>query len=54
MSVPHPGSGQHMETPVASEATTISSGGGLADSYAAALYALADENHVLVTVVSQM
>ena len=43
-----------METPVASEATTISSGGGLADRYAAALYAHADENHELDTVVSQM
>jgi F-type H+-transporting ATPase subunit delta len=43
-----------METKVASEATTISSGGGLADRYAAALYAYADENHVLDTVVSQM
>jgi F-type H+-transporting ATPase subunit delta len=43
-----------METNVASEATTISSGGGLADRYAAALYAHADENHVLDTVVSQM
>jgi F-type H+-transporting ATPase subunit delta len=43
-----------METPVASEATTISSGGGLVDRYAAALYALADEKHVLDTVVSQM
>ena len=43
-----------METHVASEATTISSGGGLADRYAAALYALADEHHVLDTVVSQM
>ena len=46
--------GQHMETNVASEATTISSGGGLADRYAAALYAHADDNHVLDTVVSQM
>lgn len=43
-----------METNVASEATTISSGGGLADRYATALYALADDNHVLDTVVSQM
>ena len=43
-----------METNVASEATTISSGGGLADRYAAALYAHADDNHVLDTVVSQM
>jgi F-type H+-transporting ATPase subunit delta len=43
-----------METPVASAATTISSGGGLTDRYAAALYALADENHVLDAVVSQM
>ena len=48
------GAGQHMETNVASEATTISSGGGLTDRYAAALYALADDNHVLDTVVSQM
>lgn len=48
------GSAQQMETNVASEATTISSGGGLADRYATALYALADENHVLDTVVSQM
>jgi F-type H+-transporting ATPase subunit delta len=39
---------------VASEATTISSGGGLTDRYAAALYALADEHRVLDTVVSQM
>jgi F-type H+-transporting ATPase subunit delta len=43
-----------MDIPVASEATTISSGGGLTDRYAAALYAHADENHVLDTVVSQM
>ena len=43
-----------METKVASEATTISSGGGLADRYAAALYALADENRTLDTVVQQM
>jgi len=43
-----------METNVASKATTISSGGGLADRYAMALYALADENHALDTVVSQM
>ena len=43
-----------METHVASEATTISSGGGLADRYAAALYAHAEENHVLDTVVYQM
>jgi len=39
---------------LASEATTISSGGGLADRYAAALYAHADEHHALDTVVSQM
>ena len=43
-----------METPVASTATTISSGGGLTDRYAAALYAHADENHALDTVVLQM
>ena len=48
------GSGQHMETNVASEATTISSGGGLTDRYASALYSLADDNRVLDTVVSQM
>ncbi len=54
MPEPHTGPGQHMETHVASEATTISSGGGLTDRYAAALYALADDNHVLDTVVSQM
>jgi len=39
---------------LASEATTISSGGGLADRYAAALYAHADENHALDAVVAQM
>jgi F-type H+-transporting ATPase subunit delta len=43
-----------METNVASEATTISSGGGLTDRYAAALYSLADEHRVLDTVVSEM
>jgi F-type H+-transporting ATPase subunit delta len=43
-----------METNVASAATTIASGGGLAARYAAALYALADENRVIDTVVSQM
>jgi F-type H+-transporting ATPase subunit delta len=43
-----------MESNVASQATTISSGGGLTDRYAAALYAHADENHVLDTVVFQM
>jgi F-type H+-transporting ATPase subunit delta len=35
-------------------ATTIAAGGGLADRYAAALYAHADEQHVLDTVVSEM
>jgi F-type H+-transporting ATPase subunit delta len=39
---------------VASEATTISSGGGVADRYAAALYAHADEHRVLDTVVTEM
>jgi F-type H+-transporting ATPase subunit delta len=43
-----------METNVASEATTISSGGGLTDRYAAALYAHADEAHQLDNVVYQM
>ncbi len=35
-------------------ATTIASGGGLADRYAAALYAHAEEQHALDTVVSEM
>ena len=39
---------------MASEATTIAKGGGLADRYAAALYAHADEAGVLDTVVSEM
>ncbi len=44
-----------METLVASEVTTIASGGGgLVDRYAAALYAHADEHHALDTVVSEM
>jgi F-type H+-transporting ATPase subunit delta len=43
-----------METHVASEAATISSGGGLADRYAAALYAHADDLHALDQVVSEM
>ena len=43
-----------METHVASEATTIAKGGGLADRYAAALYAHADESNVLDAVVSEM
>jgi F-type H+-transporting ATPase subunit delta len=43
-----------MERNVASAATTIASGGGMADRYAAALYAHAEDNHVLDTVVSQM
>jgi F-type H+-transporting ATPase subunit delta len=43
-----------LETKVASEATTIASGGGLAERYAAALYAHADETHALDSVVSQM
>ena len=38
---------------MASEATTIASGGGLADRYAAALYAHADDNHALDAVVPQ-
>ena len=39
---------------MASGATTIASGGGLTDRYAAALYAHADEQHALDTVVSEM
>ncbi len=43
-----------MEHPVASEATTIASGGGLVDRYAAALYAHADDLNALDAVVSEM
>ena len=43
-----------MGTHVASGATTIASGGGLADRYAAALYAHADDVHQLDTVVAEM
>ena len=43
-----------METHVASEATTIAKGGGLADRYAAALYAHADDVGALDAVVSEM
>ena len=39
---------------LASGGTTISSGGGLADRYAAALYAHAEDEHALDTVVTQM
>ena len=39
---------------MASAATTIASGGGLADRYAAALYSYAEDNHALDAVVSQM
>ena len=46
---------QHMEeTLVASEGTTIASGGGLADRYAAALYSHAEDSHALDEVVAQM
>ncbi len=48
------GPAHNVEMPVASEATTIASGGGLADRYAAALYAYADEHHAIDTVVSDM
>jgi F-type H+-transporting ATPase subunit delta len=43
-----------METHVASEATTISSGGGLTDRYAAALYAHAEDTGALDAVVAEM
>ena len=43
-----------METHVASGATTIASGGGLTDRYAAALYAHADDTHALDAVVAEM
>jgi F-type H+-transporting ATPase subunit delta len=39
---------------VASGATTIASGGGLADRYAAALYAYAEDQHALDAVVAEM
>ena len=39
---------------MASAGTTIASGGGLADRYAAALYSLADDSHALDEVVAQM
>jgi F-type H+-transporting ATPase subunit delta len=39
---------------VASGGTTISSGGGLADRYAAALYAFADDEHAVDATVEQM
>ena len=39
---------------MAAEGTTIASGGGLADRYAAALYAHAEEQHALDAVVSEM
>jgi F-type H+-transporting ATPase subunit delta len=39
---------------VASGATTIASGGGLADRYAMALYAHADEQHTLDAAVAEM
>jgi F-type H+-transporting ATPase subunit delta len=44
-----------MEEPiVAAEGTTIASGGGLADRYAAALYSHAEDSHALDEVVTQM
>ena len=39
---------------VASGGTTVSSGGGVADRYAAALYALAGDQHALDAVVAEM
>ncbi len=43
-----------MEELVASEVSTIASGGGLADRYAAALYSFADGSNSLDTVVAEM
>ena len=43
-----------METHVASEATTIAKGGGLADRYAAALYSHAEDVGALDSVVAEM
>jgi F-type H+-transporting ATPase subunit delta len=43
-----------MESHVASEATTIASGGGLADRYASALYAHAEDTNSLDAVVTEM
>src|SRR6202044_78589 len=45
---------KYRERHVANGATTIASGGGLTDRYAAALYAHADEHHALDTVISEM
>ena len=39
---------------VASGGTTIATGGGLANRYAAALYSQADDQHALDTVVGEM
>ena len=39
---------------MASEGTIIASGGGMADRYAAALYAHADDSHALDQVVAEM
>jgi F-type H+-transporting ATPase subunit delta len=43
-----------MEVLVASEVSTIASGGGLVDRYASALYSYADDTHCLDAVVSEM
>lgn len=43
-----------MEPLVATEVSTIASGGGLADRYAAALYSHADDSHALDAVVAEM
>jgi F-type H+-transporting ATPase subunit delta len=52
---PRPARGQkHRERQVASGATTIASGGGLTDRYAAALYAHAEDQHALDAVVAEM
>lgn len=45
---------QHGFHPVASGGTTVSSTGGLAERYAAALYSLADERHALDRTVEEM
>src|SRR6516225_4473075 len=52
---PRPCAAQHRERHVASDTgATTASGGGLADRYAAALYAHAGEQHALDAVVTEM
>jgi F-type H+-transporting ATPase subunit delta len=54
MSSPEQTPAKQMEPLVATEVSTIASSGGLADRYAAALYAHADESFALDAVVAEM